>query len=149
MKMIARLSVIIVKTMAISSNNPDSTLRLRIVDVLVDVKQLETVHYDRENAHCQRVAEEKHEKLHVSVADAVVGPGTVVIHPDDAAVATTAMVGTWWFVCIALHTEEELLLVRTTRAIRRVGGNGSRICKGAFASLILIQPYIENAIELP
>ena len=36
MKMIARLSVIIVKTMAISSTPPVSTLCLRVVDVLVD-----------------------------------------------------------------------------------------------------------------
>lgn len=134
MKMIARLSVIIVNTMTTLSTQRIATLCLRIIDVLVDVKQLQTIHHDGENTRCQRVAQEKHEELHIPVADAVVGPGTVVIHAHNATVATTTVVGTRRFVGITLHAEEEFVLVRTTRAVGRIGGNGSWICKGAFAS---------------
>ena len=67
MKMIARLSVIIVNTMTTLSTQRIATLCLRIIDVLVDVKQLQTVHHDGENTRCQRVAQEKHEELHAAL----------------------------------------------------------------------------------
>eukprot|EP00405_Crypthecodinium_cohnii_P063841 CAMPEP_0195026460 /NCGR_PEP_ID=MMETSP0326_2-20130528/50320_1 /TAXON_ID=2866 ORGANISM="Crypthecodinium cohnii, Strain Seligo" /NCGR_SAMPLE_ID=MMETSP0326_2 /ASSEMBLY_ACC=CAM_ASM_000348 /LENGTH=64 /DNA_ID=CAMNT_0040048315 /DNA_START=684 /DNA_END=876 /DNA_ORIENTATION=- len=45
--------------------------------------------------------EQKEEELVVGEADAVVDPGTVMIHLQDAALADSAMVAAVWFVLAA------------------------------------------------
>jgi hypothetical protein len=40
----------------------------------------------------------------IARTDTIVHPGAVMIHPTNASIADSAMMGEWWFECLTLGT---------------------------------------------
>ena len=65
--------------------------------------QVRVIHLDAIQTKCQEthkddIKEEQNEEFHVAISNTIVYPRTVMVHAYNAAIALTAVMGTWGFV---------------------------------------------------
>ena len=81
-----------------------------ILDMEIGIIQAVNIQYNSEDRQQDHVGKKKNEKLHIAKTNAVIDPGAVVIHSNNAAVTLTAVMSSWWLIGVALGTKEHSFL---------------------------------------